>query len=344
MRGENILLEYNKITTVEGSFYMIGLPQFTETFMHFNIKNLQTNMQDIRMINLPGNKKISAPENFNKLGTISYSGKFTGYIDDFVAFGKFKSKLGQLSSDIMIKPYSDNGMKYQGKLIAKSLYAGKLLGDQTLMGAVSMSLNVDGFSSPDSLSANIIGKIESIELNDYQYNNISLSGNLVNKTFDGSFNISDPNIQMDFLGKVDLGSKIPSFNFVADVQRLRPYYLHLNNTDPSYFASFLLKTNFTGKNPDEFNGEIELVNSYFEKSNRNLQIYDFKLSANNSRDSGSIKIRKRTDGVRHRSQVGGIQRHCGRAPRLADSGARGPLRGRVSQGQGEPPRSSRRSL
>ncbi|MGC9342982.1 MAG: translocation/assembly module TamB domain-containing protein, partial [Bacteroidales bacterium] len=109
--------------------------------------------------------------------------------------------------------------------------------------------------------------------------------------FDGSMKISDPNIQMEFLGKVDFSSEQPDFDFTANVSRLRPYYLNLNTTDPSYFASFLLKSKFSGIHPDSINGNINLVNSFFQRSGEQIQIFDFSMNAENSGDSSSLKIR-----------------------------------------------------
>jgi hypothetical protein len=63
--------------------------------------------------------------------------------------------------------------------------------------------------------------------------------------------ISDPNIDMNFDGKVDFSDENPEYAFTANVVRARPYYLNIGQTDPSFFLSFLLKTNFTGRNIDE---------------------------------------------------------------------------------------------
>ncbi len=290
MHADNILISYNKNTVLETSFYMIGLPDFRETFMHFNITRFQTSMEDLRSLNLPNGKSIPLPDPLNEFKIIRYSGEYTGYFDDFVAFGKFKTSLGQVSSDIRIKPNARKGFSFQGSLKTESFNIGDLLNEEQLAGNISMSLNVDGYNASDSLFAELTGKIDSVELNSYLYKNINLSGTLINKTFDGALKISDPNIQMNFLGKVDFSEALPEFKFTADVRHLRPYYLNLIKSDPSYFTSFLLRTNFKGNNMDNLTGEINLVNSYFEKSDENLQIYNFNLKANSGQDSAYIKV------------------------------------------------------
>ena len=172
MTGQNILLSYNDHTSLEGSFNMIGLPDFRQTFMHFNIRQLTTDIHDIRMLNLPGNRKLHIPDHFDQLGMISYTGKFTGYFDDFVAYGKFNSRLGQLSSDLLIKPDTLNGLKFKGRVKSRSFNIGKLTSNDKLIGNISMALNVDGYTSADTLSAQLSGKIDSIYFYDYTYKNI----------------------------------------------------------------------------------------------------------------------------------------------------------------------------
>ncbi len=290
MSGQNILLSYNDHTSLEGSFNMIGLPDFHQTFMHLNIRQLTTDVGDIRMLSLPGNKKIDVPANFNQLGLITYTGKFTGYMDDFVAYGNFNTRLGKLSSDLLIKPYTDNGLKFKGRLKSQSFNLGNLTRNDKLIGKISMSANVDGFTSRDTLAAGLSGKIDSITFYGYNYRNIDLSGQLNNKKFDGTIHVNDPNLKMDFLGKVDISSSRPNFDFTANVTSVKPYYLNLEKTDPEYFASFLLKTNFSGRNIDDLDGEIKLVNSFFQKSGKQVQIYDLSLIASSSADTNLIRI------------------------------------------------------
>jgi hypothetical protein len=291
MRGDRILLSYNDQTYLEGSFNMIGLPDFRQTFMHFNVQNLQTSTSDLRDFNLPGNKKLRLPDKFDRLGTITYEGKFTGYPDDFVAYGRFNTALGPVSSDLWIKPGAKNELLFKGNIKTLGFRAGELTESDLQIGSVSLSLAGEGTIKDKGLIAVMSGNVDSLEVYGYNYKNIRLSGELTDKLFDGSFNISDPNIAMVFNGKVDFTSKLPEFAFTADVARIRPYYLNIYKKDPGYFASFLLKTNFTGDNIDDLNGNIQLVNSYFEHPGEQIQVYDFSLEALSTADSNRIVIR-----------------------------------------------------
>ena len=292
LTAKNILIAYNDHTILGGNMNLIGLPEISETFIYFDMEMFQTNIYDIQNIRLPGNKRISLPENLNGLGTISYTGKFTGYYDDFVAYGTFGSDLGSISTDLLLEPDGNEGLNYRGNIITNSFFLGKIIPENKgKIGNISISAKVDGTFQKKTVSADLTGTIDSLDLYGYTYKNINLSGFLSDKTFDGALNITDPNIQMEFLGKVDFSTSRPNFNFTAGVGRLRPHFLNFKKADPSYFASFLLTSDFTGIHPDSIEGRIDLVNSFFQRSGDQIQVYDFSLITQNRNDSSSIKVR-----------------------------------------------------
>ena len=291
LSGKKILIAIKDYSGFMGNFNIIGLPNIDETFMHFDIDNFQTHLDDIEDLQLKNDLKISIPKVFKEVGAINYSGKFTGYLDDFVAYGILETDLGKVSTDILLTPGNSGALSFEGIIKTQSLEIDKLIKEKDILGNLSMSAIVDGTMQKGNISANLSGIIDSLEFYNYNYQNINLSGQLTERKFDGSFDIMDPNIKLDFNGKVDFSNDIPIFDFTADVSRLRPYYLNINKSDPSYFASFLLSSNFSGIDPDDINGEITLVNSFFQRSEEQLQIYDFSLKMINSIDSSGIKIR-----------------------------------------------------
>lgn len=282
IKGDKVLLYYNDNTLLETNFNIIGLPDFKNTFLHFDISRLITTTENIELLELPGKTKhINLPQNLRKLGKIHYSGKFTGYPDDFVAYGKFETNLGDIYSDLLFKPDTLNTLRFAGRVKTLDFRMGELLSIEEKMGKISMSGNVDGYTTSGSLYARIESIIDSFEIYRYNYENIVVSGTLTEKNFSGSFAVVDPNINMEFKGRADFSGDNPEYHFEAEVLRSRPYYLNIEKSDPSYFASFLLRTNFSGNIIDEINGEISLVNSFFKSSDQEFQIKDFSLKAYN---------------------------------------------------------------
>lgn len=293
MSGKDIFLQYSRNTLLETNFNLIGLPDFKATFMHFDIDRFMTTNADIELFKIPGSKKkIELPDNLKKLGNINYSGKFTGYPDDFVTYGKFRTDLGEISTDILLKPDTTNTLRFTGRLKTMDFKLGELIDASDKIDKISMDGNISGISSKGKLFANIESTIDSFRILGYNYQSINISGELTESSFDGSFDISDPNISMDFSGRADFSGENPEYAFTANVVRARPYYLNIYKSDPSFFLSFLLETNFTGNSLDNMEGEISLVNSLFSNSENQIQMYDFTLkSITDNLNSGSIIIR-----------------------------------------------------
>ena len=293
-KGNDILLEYGNHTLFRGDFDLNGLPDIQETFMYFDIRELTSTVADIESLQKPGepSETVDLSEQLSQLGDITYHGKFAGYYNDFVSYGTLITDLGQISTDLSIRPDSMNNVHFNGKLNTENFDLARLteLGD--LAGQLSMNAQAEGISyQGGALSARMQGHISKVELNQYEYKHIDFQGDLSNRKFDGSFSVRDPNLQMDFFGKLDINDTLPVFDFTANVDKARLFPLHFATTDPTYTLSCYLRANFFGSDIDEFDGEINLVNSLFQKQDKQIQIYNFTLYAQHRPDSNSMILK-----------------------------------------------------
>jgi hypothetical protein len=293
-KARDITLEYMDHLHFSGDFDMNGLPDWKQTFMFFDIQDLSADIDRMKTIEIPGRQgqPFKFSEILLKLKQVQYTGKFTGFANDFVTYGRLNTGLGKISSDLSIRPDSADQVSFSGKLKTSGFDLGQLAGMEKVFGLISMNGQVNGVSSSSgNVSAQMEGMISLIQINGYDYQNITLAGNLTNKTFDGSFSVEDPNLRMDFFGKIDASGEIPVFDFTANVDKARLYPLNIVHTDPSYTFSCLLKANFIGTNPDDFNGEINLVNSLFQREDKQIQIYDFNLYALHRSDTNQMILK-----------------------------------------------------
>ena len=168
---------------------------------------------------------------------------------------------------------------------------GKLFGNTNRVGNITMDIQVNGFSTENRYKATLEGNIADLFLNKYHYKNISLSGEFTPKAYDGSVFIKDPNIELNFLGSLDFSGEIPEFDFTANVPKINLYDLHIEPKDTNSFLSFLLTANFKGKNLDDLEGKINLINSTYRKMDEELHVYDFSLSALNQNDTNQLILK-----------------------------------------------------
>ncbi len=291
LKGNDLQITFNSQSTLAFDFTIIGLPDFKNSFLDFNFKELNSSVTALYEAFSGRDAADHSLYPWRNLGDLDFRGKFTGYPDNFVATGNMQTDMGNLLMDLSFKPDSLLGTDFQGHLSTSGFKLGAFFENEALLSQLDMDVMVDGNIYERVLRADLEGSIDTLDFLHYSYSNITLDGAFTNNTFNGGFSIRDPNIRMDFLGKMDFSGKLPSYNFTADVARSRPYFLKLGVEDPNTFASFLIETNITGNKLDELNGEVRLVNSLFERNNEQVQLYDVQLSAINTPDTSSLEIK-----------------------------------------------------
>jgi hypothetical protein len=292
LNGRNIRLFFRDHTSLECDFDFSGLPKIRDTFIHISISSLKTKAEDLEKIRKPDQTLLNIPDILYTLGSITFTGSFTGFTNDFVTYGKLGSEIGSISTDISLRPEQRNNFRIKGLVRGSSIDLGQVTGKSELLGRMSMETNIDGYaSSLERISGNVSGKIDSVEINNYIYRNIDLSGIFTEKTWDGSVKISDNNIRMDLLGMFDFRNELPEFDFTLNLGKSNLYRLNFDKSDSTSRLAALLTANFRGNNIDNLFGEIKLLNSTLTKHGSTLELYDFSLKAFNEDSRPAISLR-----------------------------------------------------
>ena len=149
-----------------------------------------------------------------------------------------------------------------------------------MFGGLWMHADIDGsMESFKRLSATINGVVDSVEINDYLYRNISVSGTYTDRVWDGNVVVREPNIEMDLMGRFDLEKSMPEFDFSMNLAHADLHTLNLVKKDSVFKVSALVTANFRGNRIDNLEGDLRLINSTLENSNGTLSIYDFLVRA-----------------------------------------------------------------
>jgi len=296
LRGRDIDLTYGEYTRLRCVFDISGLPDIKSSFIYIGVNDLKTNARDIKNIDIPGMEAIKLPEWIYNLGTFSFAGSFTGFPEDFVAYGTVRTKDGTISTDISLKPEEKNKFRITGIVRGRSIALGRMTGNSDMFGNLSMKADIDGYAySFGKFSGNLTGLIDSVEVNSYKYRNISLNGIFTEKTWDGNVKIKDSNITTEVLGMFDFSNELPEFDFTLNLAEADLYKLHFDKSDSTSALSMLLTANFKGSNIDNLDGEIKLLNSNLRRHGDILELYDFSIKT--FIESGRPAISLRTDYV-----------------------------------------------
>lgn len=264
-----------------------GLPKIRSTMIYVDCRELTTTPNDLQRIQLPRSPTghMILPGPLKHVTAFSYAGKFTGFFDNFVAYGTVTSNLGTLVTDLWIKPEvsakTDTTFTFSGTIEARRFALGQFL-EQSYLGNVSMKGRVKGSATrKGDVDAVVDGLVSSISLKGYEYKDVALNGAVKNQTYNGTLSVDDTNLKIDFLGMVDLSDSLPKLNFTALVDHARLSNLHLIDKDTSAYASFNMKGNFSGLNIDQLQGELSLKNLVYTRDGKTLKVNDLLLFTKN---------------------------------------------------------------
>ncbi|WP_419801709.1 translocation/assembly module TamB domain-containing protein [Mucilaginibacter sp.] len=257
LKAKNLMVQAGQATFIRGNFDFKGLPDWEQTLMELNIEQVSTNKKDLDLLyqNFTDKRSTGIPAIVEKFGNISFSGQFTGFQNDFVAYGSFKTKLGKFSSDVNMKT-SGSVPKYSGNIKTYDFDLGTLLDEHSLNRAtLSADIKGAGFNLKD-LSGKLNAKVKYLDFNKYRYNNLAVNGTFKKKNFDGAVLVNDPNLNLDFKGSVNLNPALPVFHFVSVIKGAKLNKLHFLKDTISVDAQF--SSDFSGNSIDNVNGNIML--------------------------------------------------------------------------------------
>ncbi|HSN59368.1 MAG TPA: hypothetical protein VLR49_00425, partial [Ferruginibacter sp.] len=260
----------------DGNLAMRGLPDINTTFIELRSNLLQTNYNELITL-MPALRKVQTPA-LNKLGTIRYTGNFTGFTNDFVAFGNINTNLGNITADLNMKLPAGGQPVYSGKLHTAGFNLGQFLNNKKL-GMVALNGTIKGKNfNLDKLDANFDGQIKRLDYGGYQYQNITINGDFEKKVFRGNLSINDPNIKISRLdGEVSLSGKELAFNADANLEYIN--FKNLGFSKELITLSGLFNLNFTGNNIDNFLGTASIYNANLQRDSTRLSFDSLLLKS-----------------------------------------------------------------
>lgn len=273
-------------TRFKGNVNMRGLPYIDETFIDFSAQELTTSGQDLRQF-LPILKTVNTVRT-DLITHLAFQGSFLGLVNDFVAYGKFQTNMGNLNSDLNFKTSKDVPI-YSGSLTADNFNVGLLL-DNDIVSNVTMKAKVkgEGFNIK-TLKASVDADIQKIGLRGYEYENLKTAGEMNRKFFNGSLTVNDPNLDMDFAGTIDFNNRLPIFNFYSEIRNSDLKALHL--TKDSITLQAKADLNFAGSNIDNFDGIARLYDVSLFKNKSRVEFDSLSVITNIENNLKTLRIK-----------------------------------------------------
>ncbi len=266
---------------LDGDISLRGLPDIDETFLDFRSREMRTTYSELAAL-IPSLKSIDNPR-LSAFGRIGFTGSYTGFIRDFVAYGTLTTDIGTLRTDLHMQVPANGKAIYNGKISTDNFQLGKFISNSQIGNiAFSGNINGKGFNAND-VNIGIDGNIRRVVFNGYPYSNIIAHGNFEKKIFSGAGSINDPNVKIDTLtGTINFSKSDPEFRLNANVGVLNLKQLGFTNDSLSLTGIFNL--NFTGNNIDNFLGSAKIYNAILLDKDQHLS-FD-SLTINSSLENG----------------------------------------------------------
>ena len=231
------------------------------------------------------------PPALERLGNVSFRGEVSGYFTDIVTYGQLHTDLGGVNMDLKLSSDKSKGLfAYSGAVKTTDYKLGKLLANEQL-GEITFNLDVHGRHVTDRLPVvELKGLIASVDYSRYRYENITLDGEYKQGGFNGKVALDDPNGSIYLNGDVNVSSRIPTFNFQAIINKLRPHDLNLTSKYPDTEFSLKLRANFTGGSVDEMIGEINVDSLEFMSPEKQYFMNNMNIRASKQNNENQLRL------------------------------------------------------
>lgn len=282
----DLILTDNKKTQIIGTVNFKNLLGNIEQhfYMNGNFKKIGSNYDNLTQLlpNLLGKK---LPSSLKKIGQFNFKGKAevstTAIATDFYMvtdIGNIKSKLKINNIDNI-----DNA-SYKGNIVLEDFNLGYFLGRKDLE-KTSLNLDVDGKGfTQKKLNTTFMGDVYKLRYNGYTYTKIILDGNFKNQIFDGKTVVNDPNLFLDFIGKVNFDKKDIDYDLEANVDYANLVNLNFVKKDTISVLKGNVKLKLSGTSFDDLKGEVFLSNISYQNPNNIYYLDNFTINSSFDND------------------------------------------------------------
>jgi len=163
------------------------------------------------------------PAFIDQIGNVRFDGIFDGEPDDFLANGTFWTDLGGLDIDLTMRSLASlEGGEFSGRLGLRNFQVGRMLGIRDL-GQANFSgrvIEATGLGTPN-FYADMTGELASLTYKGYTYHNARVDGQLTGKSFNGTIDVNDPNLEIHLEGVADLDDRHPRVDMLMRLESAR---------------------------------------------------------------------------------------------------------------------------
>jgi len=281
----------NQGTTISGNFLFRDLLKGGDSYTVIATNhNINSNYFDLRRF-MPNVLGGILPKEMETLGNFTFNGNTSITGTKLVTNSTLNTALGFVGADFKMGSIDNvSNATYEGKMDIRNFNIGKLTGTKTLgKTSAKLQFNGKGFSQ-QTLNTKLNGKISNFMFNDYNYTNITVVGTLKNPIFNGSLEIDDPNLKMQFKGLADVSEAQNNYDFEAKIDYADLYKTNLFKRDSISIYTGSITMDMRGTSVDDVVGTIRFYESTYQNLVDDYFFDDILITSSFEEDIRTIEV------------------------------------------------------
>lgn len=276
-KGSNIELTGLQNSVISGDIQFTNLIEGAEFKINGNYRLVQTTYFDLKAL-LP-EVLSDLPSRTAKLGIVELIGQNTVTETSIDTEGVVTSALGNGYIDVLLTDYQNTDIAtYAGNVSLESFHLGKFINDPRV-GKTSLDLDVNGKGFiQEYLDTKLSGIVYNVMYNDYEYNNITVFGDLKTPVFNGEIFINDTNLNAKVDGLIDISKVINSYDFEADIEYANLSELNFVNDSISVLKGNVIM-DMKGTGIEDAFGRISFTDAVYQNKNDTYYFKDFDITS-----------------------------------------------------------------
>ncbi len=278
------LFLFSDDTGIRGDFNFKNLFSKQKPFsLNAEMKNVTSSYYQLNAL-LPNLIGKSLPSSFSKLGQFTIRGNAFITNSSVDAKVNLNTAVGSSYADIVLSDFNNiDNATYKGFISLIDFDLGDFTENKNL-GKTTLDFNVEGKGFvKEKLNTEVIGQIYSIEFNNYNYQDLRVSGIIKDQLFDGSLISNDENFKFNFKGLANVAEARNNFNFIASVDYADLKKLNIINDSVSIFKGNV-SMDITGTTLDNIVGDINFTQTSYQNVNDTYYFEDFAVTSNFGED------------------------------------------------------------
>ena len=293
LRGARIAID--GVVSVQGDLRYDFPGNIRETYVKLDTCQLWVDMKGVKNQLLTGEipgLNLVIPAEVLQLGKVGYTGKLEGTIDSFTNEGTWSFRMGNLSTQLSVARNDTlTGYLIKGMVSSKNFNPAKWMDKIPDISNLDFEIGLDAFwDGKKGYEAELHGFVHQIQYQSLKLSGLSLSGKADTSGFVGHLRLDDEKIYCDLVGQLDYRSDPPVYDFELQVDHADLAALQLDRKDSVSMLNLTLYGTFTGRNLDELDGVVRMMNTSYLNSRGLLTMDEFLLTAGTDNIDRKINI------------------------------------------------------